>query len=96
MTHSSGFLEGCLLTEGHDVVVIGAGMAGVTAARNAVRAGLDVVVVESTDRVGGRILTARDFARDPVEHGAEFVHTDHADTWSENSSGLRRPSIDMR
>jgi len=75
------------LTERHDVVVIGAGMAGVTAARNAVRAGLDVVVVESTDRVGGRILTARDFASDPVEHGAEFVHTDHADTWPEIKAG---------
>lgn len=70
-----------------DVVVIGAGIAGVTAARNAHRAGLGVIVVEATDRVGGRILTARDFASDPVECGAEFVHTEHADTWSEIRAG---------
>lgn len=75
------------MTERHDVIVIGAGMAGVTAARNAGRAGLDVVVIEATDRVGGRMLTARDFASDPVEHGAEFVHTHSADTWPEIRAG---------
>jgi len=66
-----------------DVLVIGAGMAGVTAARECARAGLDVVVVEAQDRVGGRINTARDFCEHPVEQGAEFVHTAEADTWPE-------------
>jgi monoamine oxidase len=58
-------------------------MAGVTAARDLTRAGLDVVVVESADRIGGRMFTARDFAAQPVEQGAEFVHTAEADTWPE-------------
>ena len=66
-----------------DVVVIGAGMAGVTAARDCARAGLDVVVVEAQDRIGGRMFTARDFCDYPVEQGAEFVHTAEADTWPE-------------
>lgn len=66
-----------------DVVVIGAGMAGVTAARDCAQAGLDVVIVEAQDRVGGRVFTARDFCDYPVEQGAEFVHTAEADTWPE-------------
>src|SRR5215471_14526196 len=70
-----------------DVVVIGAGMAGVTAARDCARAGLEVVVVEAQRRVGGRMHTARDFCEHPVEQGAEFVHTAAADTWPEIRAG---------
>ena len=40
-----------------DVVVIGAGLAGLNATRHLVAAGLDVVVVEASDRVGGRVQT---------------------------------------
>ena len=71
----------------HDVAVIGAGMAGVTAARECARAGLDVVVLEASDRVGGRMWTARDFCEHPVEQGAEFIHTAEADTWPEVRAG---------
>src|SRR5207245_11654460 len=38
-----------------DVVVLGAGMAGMTAARELAAAKLDVVVIEARDRVGGRM-----------------------------------------
>src|SRR5574341_631045 len=71
------------MTPQADVLVIGAGMAGVTAARECARAGLDTVVVEAQDRIGGRIHTARDFCEYPVEQGAEFIHTEGADTWPE-------------
>ncbi len=40
-----------------DVVVVGAGLAGLTAARKLHAAGVDVLVVEARDRVGGRTHT---------------------------------------
>jgi monoamine oxidase len=58
-----------------DVVVVGAGVAGLAAARELRRRGLEVVVLEARDRIGGRILTIHDPRLPlPVELGAEFVH----------------------
>ncbi len=56
----------------HDVVVIGAGLAGLTAARELTRRGFDVVVLEGRDRVGGRTFNAT-LAGVPVDRGASFV-----------------------
>lgn len=57
------------------IIVIGAGVAGLAAARDLVRAGETVRVIEARDRIGGRILTARsDALRVPIELGAEFLH----------------------
>jgi monoamine oxidase len=57
------------------IVVIGAGAAGVMAARELGRAGRKVTVLEARDRCGGRIhpLPAAEFGY-PAEGGAEFVH----------------------
>ncbi|MBV8114756.1 MAG: FAD-dependent oxidoreductase [Silvibacterium sp.] len=58
-----------------DVAVIGAGIAGLAAARTLAEAGRDVILIEARDRIGGRILTVRDPATHlPIELGAEFVH----------------------
>ena len=59
----------------YDVAVIGAGIAGLAAARTLIDVGHSVILIEARDRVGGRILTARDPWTDlPIELGAEFVH----------------------
>jgi monoamine oxidase len=57
-----------------DVIVIGAGAAGVFAMRELVRSGLTAICVEARNRIGGRIFTRRSLARHPIELGAEFVH----------------------
>jgi monoamine oxidase len=58
-----------------DVLVLGAGAAGLMAARRLGDAGLAVHVVEARDRIGGRVWTYHDPASNvPVELGAEFVH----------------------
>lgn len=55
------------------VIVIGAGVAGLAAARALHDAGLEVVVLEARDRIGGRVDT-RDVGGAPVDAGAMFVH----------------------
>ncbi len=58
-----------------DVVIIGAGAAGLAAARELHDKGLDVVVLEARDRIGGRVWTHHDpEAPVPIEMGAEFIH----------------------
>ena len=55
-----------------DVLIVGAGMAGLAAARSLAEAGRSVCILEAQNRIGGRILTARSTDGQPVELGAEF------------------------
>ena len=58
-----------------DVIVVGAGAAGLAAAKRLDESGSSTVVLEGRDRIGGRIFTVRDpLLPVPVELGAEFIH----------------------
>jgi len=60
------------------VVIVGAGLAGMTAAYRLHQAGIRPSVFEARDRVGGRCWSARDWDGGQVaEHGGEFVDTRH-------------------
>jgi monoamine oxidase len=56
-----------------DVAVVGAGLAGLTAAREVMRAGHSVIVLEARDRVGGRALNQQIPGGDISERGATFA-----------------------
>jgi monoamine oxidase len=56
-----------------DVVVIGAGLSGLIAAREVMRAGHSVAVLEARGRVGGRMLSRPIPGGDVVDLGAEFI-----------------------
>ena len=66
-----------------DALVVGAGAAGLSAARELSHAGLRVLVLEARERLGGRIYTVRDgHSPLPVELGAEFVHGEAEETFA--------------
>jgi len=70
-----------------DVVVIGAGLAGLRCATDLVRSGADVVVLEARDRVGGRVFSHRFGAGgedegQTCERGAEFIDSNHTEVLS--------------
>jgi monoamine oxidase len=56
-----------------DVVVVGAGLAGISAARHLISHGIDVVVVEARDRVGGRTLNHAIDSSHIVEVGGQWL-----------------------
>src|SRR5215472_9887278 len=71
-----------------DVLIVGAGVAGLTAARALAEAGLSVMILEARDRIGGRIFTQR-IGNEVIELGAEFIHGRPPELWSIlNEAGL--------
>src|SRR5947207_3948831 len=63
-------------------IIIGAGAAGLAAARDLSRAGHEVAVLEARDRIGGRVYTQRGPETPvPIELGAEFVHGKSPALW---------------
>jgi|SRR5579862_7562807 len=61
------------------VVIAGAGMAGLAAARRLEQRGAKVTVIEARDRVGGRVWTIRDgfTARQHAEGGGDMIESEH-------------------
>ncbi|MEL0137961.1 MAG: NAD(P)/FAD-dependent oxidoreductase [Halieaceae bacterium] len=81
----------------YEVVVIGAGLAGLCATRDLLAAGLDVLLLEARDRVGGRTWSVPfDSAGCTVDLGAEWVAPEHHDNVVDELSryglALERPS----
>ena len=76
------------MVDAPDVLVIGAGVAGLACAAALTAAGRRTVVLEARDRAGGRIHTLP--GSPPVEAGAQAVHGERAVTWSVlRAAGLR-------
>ncbi len=62
-----------------DVAIVGGGLAGLRCADVLVAKGLDVVVLEARDRVGGRVFSHRFADGQTCERGAEFIDSNHAE-----------------
>ena len=63
------------MSDAYDVIVIGAGAAGLAAAAELSRSGKSVCILEARDRVGGRVFTVQPRGGAvPLELGAEFIH----------------------
>jgi monoamine oxidase len=76
-----------------DVLVVGAGAAGLAAARELTSAGVNLTLLEARDRIGGRVYTDRS-ARVPVELGAEFIHGRSPHIFELlNSAGLKAAEV---
>ena len=72
-----------------DVVVLGAGLAGMAAANRLAQAGYKVAVLEANNRLGGRVYTNYTFDKNfPIELGAEFVHVAPGTSEDDITQGL--------
>jgi len=63
-----------------DVIIVGAGVAGLSAAIELAQAGLGISILEARNRAGGRVFTDPT-SKIPVELGAEFLHGLAPDIW---------------
>ena len=74
----------------YDVIVVGAGFAGLTAARELSHAGRRVAIVEARDRIGGRTWLTQRMGLN-LELGGTWVHWTQPYVWAE----LRRYGIGL-
>jgi monoamine oxidase len=72
-----------------DVVIIGAGAAGIAAARRIAAAGRTCLVVEATNHVGGRCVTDTQTFGMPFDLGAHWIHQPHTNPVAKLSPGVR-------
>jgi monoamine oxidase len=70
------------VVNGPDVCVVGAGAAGLTAARELTAAGLSVRVLEARNRVGGRAWTDVETLGVPIDRGCAWLHCAERNPWT--------------
>lgn len=86
MSHEHLEANACDFESKKRIIVVGAGPAGLTAARHLQRQGFSVIVLEARSRIGGRVYTDRSSLSVPVDLGASIITGVEADVASE-----RRP-----
>ena len=80
-------------TRRESVIVIGAGFAGLAAARTLVDAGQNVLVLEARERIGGRVWTSRAWADAPLDMGASWIHGTRGNPLTALASRVRARTI---
>ena len=71
------------MSNNSDVIILGAGVSGISAAIELAKAGLSLTILEARNRIGGRILTVYDpAAKSPIVLGAEFIHGLPPEIWT--------------
>jgi monoamine oxidase len=79
-----------------EVIVIGAGAAGLAATRSLLAAGCRVALLEARDRIGGRAWTER-WRGLAFDHGASFIHAERLNPWTTIARRLGiATAIDLR
>lgn len=79
-----------------EVIVIGAGAAGLAATRSLLAAGCRVALIEARGRIGGRAWT-EPWHGIPFDHGASFIHAEQSNPWTTIARRLRiATTIDPR
>ena len=71
-----------------DVAVVGAGAAGLAAAHQLVAAGLDVLLVEARERIGGRAWTLSEGKPCPLDLGCGWLHSANLNPWAKIAEEL--------
>jgi len=70
------------MSKNYDIAVVGAGFAGMIAARDLSKAGYSVIVLEARDRIGGRTYSGEAFGH-PIEFGGTYSHWTQPYIWNE-------------
>lgn len=75
----------------HQVVVIGAGISGLTAAKALTENGHEVIILEARDRIGGRVWTQQVESGIPLDLGAGWIHGINRNPLTEIAKELKLP-----
>ncbi len=89
----SEIVPGCEAIFSERVLVIGAGISGLAAARRLKDAGFDVLILESRERIGGRIETSSHWSDAPVDLGASWIHGTDGNPIAQIAESIDAPTV---